>query len=111
MLANATQNAFTKSNLLRNHSVIVQLNKRSFGTNEKYISKSSLSFWKDINNQKKFIEYASERLDIKTMSDWYKVSSKVSILFARPQLLGSCTFRRPNFYYTSKFTFKSFSQL
>ena len=35
------------------------------------------NFWSDMNNQKKFMEWAGKELGIKEMSDWYKVSTNV----------------------------------
>jgi hypothetical protein len=35
------------------------------------------SYWEDVNNQKKFIHWAANQLNIKVMSDWYKVTNKV----------------------------------
>jgi hypothetical protein len=35
-------------------------------------------FWGDAVNQRKFVTWASDQLQIKEMSDWYKVSSKVN---------------------------------
>ena len=34
-------------------------------------------FWNDTNNVKEYMNWLSERLNIKTMEDWYKVSSEV----------------------------------
>jgi hypothetical protein len=34
-------------------------------------------FWDDINNQKQFFHWAAKKLNIKEMSDWYKISQKV----------------------------------
>jgi hypothetical protein len=31
-------------------------------------------YWDDVNNQKKFMEWASKELKIKDMSDWYNVT-------------------------------------
>ena len=36
-------------------------------------------FWDDKNNQQKFMEWAGKQLNIKEMSDWYKVTQKVEI--------------------------------
>jgi hypothetical protein len=36
------------------------------------------NFWDDVNNQHKFITWASKHLNIKDMSDWYEVSYKVT---------------------------------
>jgi hypothetical protein len=33
------------------------------------------SFWNDVNNQKRFLEWASGELGVKSLSDWYKVKS------------------------------------
>jgi hypothetical protein len=35
-------------------------------------------FWDDVNNQKKFVEWAAKELGVKKLSDWYKVSQKVT---------------------------------
>jgi hypothetical protein len=34
-------------------------------------------FWRDINNQKNFMNWAAKQLNIKEPSDWYKLSQKV----------------------------------
>ena len=36
-------------------------------------------YWDDINNIKSYINWLSEKLDIKTMEDWYKVTHEVNI--------------------------------
>jgi hypothetical protein len=36
------------------------------------------NYWENVNNQKKFIDWAATQLNIKEMSDWYKVTRKVS---------------------------------
>ena len=35
------------------------------------------NIWADVNNQKKFMEWAGKELKIKEMNDWYKVSVSV----------------------------------
>jgi hypothetical protein len=40
-----------------------------------------LNFWEDVNNQKKFIEWAAQELNIKEISDWQSVSRKVTSSF------------------------------
>jgi hypothetical protein len=35
------------------------------------------SFWRDLNNQKKFMNWAAEQLNIKEPSDWYATTKKV----------------------------------
>ena len=32
------------------------------------------NFWLDVNNQRKFLEWAGKELKIKDMSDWYNVT-------------------------------------
>ena len=39
--------------------------------------KSPNHFWEDVNNKRKFMDWAGKQLNIKDMSDWYKVSVKV----------------------------------
>ena len=39
------------------------------------------NFWNDVNNQKKFVDWAGKQLQIKELSDWYSKSNKVKILF------------------------------
>jgi hypothetical protein len=34
------------------------------------------NFWEDVNNQRRFMEWAGKQLNIKEMSDWYKVTTK-----------------------------------
>jgi hypothetical protein len=36
------------------------------------------NFWDDVNNQRKFVDWAGKQLDIKEMSDWYQVIQKVT---------------------------------
>ena len=42
-------------------------------------SKVPNNFWLDKNNQKKYMKWLGEKLNIKTLDDWYKVSVNVSI--------------------------------
>ena len=35
------------------------------------------NFWNNIENQRKYIEWAGKELNIKEMSDWYKISNEV----------------------------------
>jgi hypothetical protein len=37
------------------------------------------SYWDDIQNQKKFVEWAANELNFREMSDWYSVTFKVYI--------------------------------
>jgi hypothetical protein len=37
------------------------------------------NYWDDEKNQRKFMEYAAKELKIKEMSDWYKVTKKVTL--------------------------------
>ena len=37
----------------------------------------SKNFWNENENKKKFMDWAGKQLNIKDMSDWYKVTSKV----------------------------------
>jgi hypothetical protein len=39
--------------------------------------KCSVGFWGDLNNQRKFLDWAAPQMNIKELSDWYKVSEKV----------------------------------
>ena len=34
-------------------------------------------FWKDLKNQRNFMEYLSQQLNIKNNEDWYKITTKV----------------------------------
>ena len=34
-------------------------------------------YWEDLNNQRKFVDWVGKNLNIKEMSDWYKVTSQV----------------------------------
>jgi hypothetical protein len=36
------------------------------------------NYWNDMKNQRKFIEWAAKELKIEQMSDWYKVTHKVT---------------------------------
>jgi hypothetical protein len=38
-----------------------------------------LNYWSDVNNQRKFMDWAATQLNVKEMSDWYKISQRVSI--------------------------------
>jgi hypothetical protein len=38
---------------------------------------SPQNYWGNVNNRKKFMEWAAQQLNIKDMADWYKVSQKV----------------------------------
>jgi hypothetical protein len=40
----------------------------------------SQTYWEDINNQRKFLEWAGKQLNIKEMSDWYKVKTGVRVI-------------------------------
>jgi hypothetical protein len=37
------------------------------------------NFWNQIENQRKFMDWAGKQLNIKDMSDWYKVTQEVVI--------------------------------
>jgi hypothetical protein len=56
---------------------------RSYSVSEEYITKPVVfdprptSFWNDFNNQRQFINWAAERLNIKEPSDWYSKTAKV----------------------------------
>jgi hypothetical protein len=39
---------------------------------------TAINIWTDLENQKKFLEMLVKELNIKDMSDWYKVKTKVS---------------------------------
>jgi hypothetical protein len=36
------------------------------------------NFWSDLKNQRKFLDWAAEKLKINEMSDWYKIQHKVN---------------------------------
>ena len=36
-------------------------------------------YWNDVNNIKEYMNWLSHKLNIKTMEDWYKVTSEVII--------------------------------
>jgi hypothetical protein len=40
-------------------------------------SQTPKNYWEDVNNQRKFMEWASKELNIKDMTDWYKVAVRV----------------------------------
>ena len=42
-------------------------------------SKCPQNYWGDVNNQKKFVNWAGKELKIKELSDWYKVTNQVEI--------------------------------
>jgi hypothetical protein len=35
------------------------------------------NFWGEVKNQRNFMDWAGKQLNVKDMSDWYKVSKKV----------------------------------
>lgn len=37
------------------------------------------NYWLDINNQRKYMKWLGERLNIKKLDDWYKVSVNVTL--------------------------------
>jgi hypothetical protein len=37
------------------------------------------NYWDDVQNQRTFMDWATKKLNIKDMSDWYKVSVKVNM--------------------------------
>jgi hypothetical protein len=41
-------------------------------------SRCPSTFWDDLKNQRKFMEWAANELKIKEMRDWYNVSFKVT---------------------------------
>jgi hypothetical protein len=52
-------------------------------------------YWNDVNNHKKFVDWAAKQLNIKEMSDWYKVSKEVQMcFFARITVSGYMQIRR-----------------
>ena len=77
MFGNATKHICSGSHLIRNRSVIKRTNHIDFGT-----SRIPPNFWKDKNNQLKFMEYASQKLNIKDLSEWYNVTKRVTIHIA-----------------------------
>ena len=42
-------------------------------------SQSPRGYWDDIRNQRKFMDCVRSELNIRDMSDWYKVSYKVQL--------------------------------
>jgi hypothetical protein len=36
-------------------------------------------YWDDMKNQRKFMDWAATELNIKEMSDWYKITLKVTL--------------------------------
>jgi hypothetical protein len=43
----------------------------------KWEHEKTFNYWEDVNNQKKFVNWAASQLHIKDMSDWYKITRKV----------------------------------
>jgi hypothetical protein len=41
-------------------------------------TRNTRSYWDIVGNQKKFIDWAAQQLNIKDYSDWYKVVTKVT---------------------------------
>jgi hypothetical protein len=35
------------------------------------------NFWNDVNNSKKFLDWAGKQLGVKEINDWHRVSTKV----------------------------------
>ena len=44
-------------------------------------------FWKDENNIKSYMNWLSEKLNIKTMEDWYKVTSEVNHCLQKKRII------------------------
>jgi hypothetical protein len=42
--------------------------------------KSPANYWEDVKNQGKFVEWAAKQLNVNEMSDWYKVTKKVTVI-------------------------------
>jgi hypothetical protein len=42
-------------------------------------SMSTLNYWGDVKNQRTFMDWAAKELNVKEMSDWYKISNKVTL--------------------------------
>ena len=40
-------------------------------------SRSPVHFWNEVNNQRRFMDWAGKELQIKEMSDWYKIMKDV----------------------------------
>ena len=47
---------------------------------------SPLNFWNDVEWQKKFVNWAGKELNIKEMSDWYKINAKVGKVWEKSRL-------------------------
>jgi hypothetical protein len=45
----------------------------------KFAVVSPRNYWEDIRNRRKFTDWAAKELNVKKMSDWYKVTTKVKI--------------------------------
>jgi hypothetical protein len=41
-------------------------------------SKVPFNYWQDLKNHRKFLDWAATQLNVKEMSDWYKISQKVN---------------------------------
>ena len=50
-------------------------------------SKCPQNYWGDVNNQKKFVNWAGKELKIKELSDWYKVTNQVEIQLEKKKSL------------------------
>jgi hypothetical protein len=45
------------------------------------------NFWQDKKIQRKFVDWAAKQLEIKEMSDWYKVTQKVIFVNFQVEIL------------------------
>ena len=53
------------------------------------------NFWENVNNQRKFLDWAGKELGTKDMSDWYKITYEVNkIEFKILRISGSCEIGR-----------------
>ena len=45
-------------------------------------NKAPNKYWENVETHKKFVEWAGKELGIKDLSDWYKVTTKVTVFFS-----------------------------
>ena len=66
-----------------NHSLVTLLSQVYPETNwiPWKFDKCPQNYWDDINNQRKFMEWAATQLNVKQIQDWYKISTRVRLFF------------------------------
>jgi hypothetical protein len=50
-------------------------------------------YWDNVNNKRKFMDWAATQLNVKEMNDWYSVSLKVQEIFRKFPIISEITRR------------------